>query len=331
MIIGGRTAAADRGDIGSFTQLSNRGVGTGFTAHGLGHLYNGHLFVLRTNSATFDLSIYDYTAKSVIWSEADNLSNRIYPMRYGKYLYVPYNLQASKKFTIRKIDLSDGSETTIWTDGTANDGGVSCHSGSAWDITEGKIAFHFRGAQANRRIILTVDLSDDSTNVLITDTFEYLGGIACDSSYIYYVDGTTLWRRMEWDGANKLTMHTAGSMDDFSGPNGLHQVGVGLVYDVDATNLWNFGGKILSGFFLTNSMPYYFVGYDSNDTVKVYKLATGSSLTVLETLSGSYDLNHGAGPYFAPYENFEGLAGISYALIGTDRSVLITFPDREHN
>ncbi len=138
---------------------------------------------------------------------------------------------------------------------------------------------------------------------------------------------------MDWDGANKTTLHTLSSnLAGLTGPNGIHSKAGVVLYDADATNSWSIGNQLKTGYFLNNSMPYYLVGWETtNNSIKVYKLATGDSVTVLETISASHDLNFPMSIYFMPYENFEGIHGISHTMIGQSKSILTIFPDREHN
>ncbi len=331
MIIGNYTNIADRGEVGEFTHLPNNGVGVSYYAHGMCHLYNGQLYVVRTNISTTALDIFNYTTKTSIWSDADNDTKYANSAQYGQYLYIGYNTLGSTTLQIKKIDLTDGSESTVWTDGEANNGVGYC--GLSWDITEGKIVFYLRASGIDRRVILTLDPTDDSTVELITDEKHVDVHISCDSSYIYYSDTNLIWKRMDWDGANKTTLHTLSSnLAGLTGPNGIHSKAGVVLYDADATNSWSIGNQLKTGYFLNNSMPYYLVGWETtNNSIKVYKLATGDSVTVLETISASHDLNFPMSIYFMPYENFEGIHGISHTMIGQSKSILTIFPDREHN
>ena len=329
MIIGGVTGVADKAGIGDFTTLPSHGVGGAYDILGGGNRYNGHLFVVRVNTATRDVQVFNYTTQTVLWTQTNNSATYSQPAQYGQYLYVGYSQTAAKKFTIKKVDLTDGSATTIWTDGgvVAVAGGLVSAS---WNIEEGKIAFCLRGS--NRRVILTIDPTDDGVVELITDAQMEITALSCTSSYIYYVDGPAIWKRMDWDGANKVTSSATVSAYGPTGPNGLHMQGVVAMYDADGTNQWGFDSQLRGGYFLTDSMPYYLIGFTSDNAVRVYKLATGSVITVLETLATDYNLNLKAGTIcHMPYENFEGIHGISYSIIGQNRSILTYFPNREHN
>ena len=330
MIIGGRLGAYDRAEVGSFTSWPSNGVGSGFRAHGRVHIYNGHTYVARQNIGTLTIDIYDYTTKSSIWNETDCYTSGSATTQYGQYIYVGYSLKASQKLTVRKVDLTDGSETTVWTDGAA--GGTSGESCVAWDLTQGLIVFNIRNS--GRRRIITIDPTDDTVGDLITDTAT-ISECSASATKIYYATNTTTWKSMDWDGANVATAHTVPvSIGSFTGPNGLHEGNTNhyYIYDADASNAWNLGVKITHGIFLTNSDPYYLIGWETaGNSLKLWKLAGGSATTLLETLSGSYDIDHFTYPMFASSESFDSLDGDPTIIIGTLRSVLMNFPTKEHN
>ncbi len=332
MIIGGRNGAIAAGDILSYTKFPSKGIGgTSFYSQGLGCYYNGQLFIVRTNTATLDLNVFNYTSQTSIWTETNNTTGYPFYAQYGQYIYVGYCLTSTKKLCVKKIDLSDGTAETLWTDGTAS-GNLGGSTSASWDSGAGLIAFYLRGA--DRRAILSIDPSDDTVTELVVDANTYLPGISCTTSYIYYVDATTIWKRMEWDGTNKTTVHTIANVRGPTGPNGLHMGSDSThMYDADGTNDWYLGVQLRGGYFLSNSAPYYLVGWETGgNTLKLYKLATGSAVTILETLSSGYDLGFPSGfSNHMPYGNFEGIHGLSYSLIGQSRSALTIFPDREHN
>ncbi len=335
MILDSVTDILDAASLANYTRLIDRGSG-GQISTSLPETYNSEIYYLRRGVDSYN--VYNWTTDTLI--ETIEPIHSLWEVTctpiVSQYMYVGYYLKSDAKLRIGKVDLVNGTTTVIFTDASAMNS-LGGQLSVAFDTTEGKLVFHT--GDNSRRVIVTVDTSDDTTNVVLTaggDPIKTL--VSCDSSKIYYNASHTAWYSMDWDGTGNTLIHTmsSSSLGLHTGINGLHTglyvapIGWLTLYDSDATNAWLIGA-VHGGIFLTNSLPYYLIAWYTNNDIKVLKLATGSSVTVLETIS-----SHAFGEVTARarhmlYKPYESSKYYSQIMLGLAKAFEITFPDREHN
>ncbi len=327
MILGTIAEIADRAELGQYIRLINRGCG-GHTPLDLPGTYNGEVYYGRRNTGSNSYQIYNWSTNTLIATLSGVVLCVSMTVIVSQYMYVGYGLTADYKFRIAKIDLTNGTTTTIFTD-TAISTSTRSITG-AYNVTEGKIVFHSSGA--GRRVIVTIDPSDDSTTTVFTGATPLYASVSCSSAKIYYNTNLS-WYSMDWDGTNTTLSHTIpSSFSGVTGPDGIHNGNGTYLYDANGTNAWNLGKLIHGGIFLTSSAPYYLVGWDTSDDIFVWKLAAVSSTTLLETIS----TNHAYGsdllyPSYMRFASYNPALNDVQIMLGLSKAFEIVLPTKEHN